>query len=61
MGKLLLLKKIILQKQIPLKVYKPIKKAVPEKTIQVASAWKGLELIIEDILNQFNIDRGSCI
>ena len=56
-----LLKKITFQKQIPLKGYKPIQKVVPEKTIQVKTAWKGLELIIEDILNQFNIDRDSCI
>lgn len=55
------LKKFILQKRFPLAVYNPIKKTIPEKTIQVASAWKGLELIIEDILDQFNIDRGSCI
>ena len=55
------LKKIILQKRFPLIEYKPIKKTIPEKTIQTTTAWKGLELIIEDILDQFNIDRGSCI
>lgn len=55
------LKKMFLQYRIPLKVYKPIQKSVPEKTIEVTTAWKGLELIIEDILNQFNIERNSCI
>lgn len=55
------LKKIILDYRTPIKTYKPIKKTMPEKTIQVTSAWKGLELIIEDILNQFNIGRESCI
>ena len=55
------LKKLFFRKRFYLKAYKPLKKAVPEKTIQITSAWKGLELIIEDILNQFNIERGSCI
>ncbi len=45
------IKKIIYQRRFPLIEYKPIKKAIPENTIQVASAWKGLELIIEDILH----------
>jgi hypothetical protein len=27
----------------------------------VTSVWKGLGLIIEDILDQFNIDKGSWI
>jgi len=55
------LKKLFFRKRFYLKAYKPIKKTVPEKTIQITSAWKGLELIIEDILNRFNIERGSCI
>jgi hypothetical protein len=55
------LKKLFFRKRFYLKAYKPLKKAVPEKTIQITSAWKGLELIIEDILNRFNIERGSCI
>ena len=45
------LKKIIFKKRFPLIEYKPIKKTIPEKTIQITTAWKGLELIIEDILN----------
>jgi len=55
------LKKFVYKKRFPLIEYKPIKKTIPEKTIQITTAWKGLELIIEDILEQFNIDRGSCI
>jgi len=55
------LKKLRLQKKVYLKEYIPIKKTAPEKTIPVVTAWKGLELILEDILNQFNIERGSCI
>lgn len=55
------LKKLIFDLRYPLQVYIPKKKIYPEKTIQVETAWKGLELIIEDILIQFNIDRNSCI
>ena len=42
-------------------VYKPISKKSPEKMIDIVSAWKGLELIIEDIIIQFNLGRNSCI
>ena len=41
------LQKLFFRKRFYLKAYKPLKKAVPEKTIQITSAWKGLELIIE--------------
>jgi len=34
---------------------------MPEKMIETTSAWKGLELIIEDILNRFDIGRDNCI
>ena len=55
------LKKLFFEKQIYLNAYEPIKKTVPERTIPVTTAWKGLELIIEDILDQFDVDRESCI
>ncbi|MCR9013803.1 class I SAM-dependent methyltransferase [Aquiflexum gelatinilyticum] len=55
------LTKVIYRNKFPIQEYKPVKKTIPDKTIQVASAWKGLELIIEDILDQFNIERHSCI
>ena len=42
-------------------VYKPVSKKSPEKMIDIVSAWKGLELIIEDIIIQFNLKRNSCI
>lgn len=42
-------------------IYKPVSKNRPEKLINVISAWKGLELIIEDIIIQFNLGRKSCI
>jgi hypothetical protein len=42
-------------------IYEPVSKKRPEKMINIFSAWRGLELIIEDILVQFNIGRESCI
>lgn len=42
-------------------IYKPVSKKRPEKMINIFSAWRGLELIIEDIIIQLNIGRNSCI
>jgi len=47
------------KKDIP--VYKPKKKTMPEKMLAVDTAWTGLELIIEDILDRFEIKRDRCI
>lgn len=44
-----------------IQVYKPAKLNKPENMLDVISAWKGLELIIEDILDGFNIKRDRCI
>ena len=44
-----------------LRLYKPKKLSKPDKLIEIASAWKGLEMIIEDIIEQFGIDRDRCI
>lgn len=49
------------KKQNRLKPFIPRNKSIPEKLINVPSAWKGLETIIEEILNQFQIDGNSCI
>lgn len=42
-------------------VYRPKRKVMPAKMIQVDTAWAGLELIIEDILKKFGIKRERCI
>jgi methyltransferase family protein len=54
-------RKFIARKLYPMKIYEPVKKSIPENIIQVNSAWKGLELIIEDILDRFEIGRDKCI
>jgi hypothetical protein len=41
--------------------YKPGNLATPEKMLDVVSAWKGLEMIIEDIIVRFGLGRDQCI
>lgn len=41
--------------------YKPANLSEPEKLLDVVSAWKGLEMIIGDIITRFGIDREKCI
>ncbi len=59
------IKKYILNfqnKRYPLTTYEPVNKNTPAKMIQVpSSAWQGLELIVEDILDHFEVGRDSCI
>jgi hypothetical protein len=41
--------------------YKPRNLQTPENILEIISAWKGLELIIEDIIEQFELEQKSCI
>ena len=41
--------------------YIPLRLTKPAHQLNVASAWKGLELIIEDILDRYYIGRDRCI
>ncbi|GLU56130.1 class I SAM-dependent methyltransferase [Dyadobacter frigoris] len=54
-----IIKRTFTKNYIP--VYKPAKLLRPENLPDVISAWKGLELIIEDILDGFDLERISCI
>jgi len=44
-----------------IKTYKPKKFTKPSNMIEMVSAWEGLEMIIEDIIEQFGLDRERCI
>ncbi|NIJ55142.1 class I SAM-dependent methyltransferase [Dyadobacter arcticus] len=46
---------------LDIKPYKPKHLSRPEKMLEIVSAWKGLELIIEDIINQFDLKKDRCI
>ena len=64
-AKIFKLKKRIRKKyfsyRYPLIPYFPQKKVKPDKVLLYKSGWSGLEFIIEDILNTFDIGRESCI
>lgn len=51
----------ILKQIYPIPTYTPLKKTEPENTIEIVSAWKGLELIIEDIIERFQLGTEKCI
>ena len=55
------LNKYLLHKKYPIDSYVPQSLSTPSKLIDNVTAWKGLELIIEDILDRFNVERTSCI
>lgn len=44
-----------------IKPYKPKNFRKPENMLEIVSAWKGLELIVEDIIDQFELKRDRCI
>lgn len=46
-------------KDIP--IYEPKRTSIPSKILNDSSAWMGLELVIEDILDRFQIGRKNCI
>ncbi|WP_425639464.1 class I SAM-dependent methyltransferase [Algoriphagus yeomjeoni] len=64
-SKILKLKKKLIRQyysfKYPLIPYSPEKFVKPEKVLTYKSGWSGLELIIEDILEMFDIERESCI
>ena len=41
--------------------YQPKKLSAPKNIIEIVSAWKGLEMIVEDIIEQFGLDKKNCI
>lgn len=55
------LKKYILHRKLPIETYEPKKLTKPTKMLHMVTAWEGLELIIEDIIERFNIGKESCI
>ena len=51
----------LFKKTADITVYKPRKNVKPANMLRVESAWSGLELIIEDILDRFQVKRNRCI
>lgn len=46
---------------MPIETYVPKNLIKPEKLLPVVTAWAGLELIIEDIIERFDLGTDSCI
>lgn len=41
--------------------FTPRTRQTPERTVEVQSAWKGIESILADIIQRFELKRGSCL
>jgi hypothetical protein len=39
----------------------PKARQTPERTLQVVSAWKGIESILADIIERFELNKGRCL
>ncbi len=61
MGLRSIIRRAIARKKYPIETYVPDKLQMPENILEVSSSWKGLEQVIEDILDRFEIGRESCI
>ncbi|MBK7947130.1 MAG: class I SAM-dependent methyltransferase [Flavobacteriales bacterium] len=44
-----------------IKRYHPRQLTAPQRKLEVVSAWKGLELIIEDLIDRYGVGRERCI
>lgn len=55
------LKKIYNKLFLPMAEYVPTKEVKPEKGLNAVSAWKGLDLIIADLVARFSVPNESCL
>jgi len=51
----------LVKRSLRIEEYKPVRLSTPARMLEADSAWKGLELIIEDILDRYHIGRSRCI
>ena len=54
-------KRFLARHLYPLAPYTPRQMRTPAHVLDVPSAWKGLEQILEDILDRFQVPRDTCI
>lgn len=55
------IKRNIAKIKYPMEEYIPAKKTTPANMLHGQSAWTGLELVVEDILDRFAVGRNKCI
>lgn len=51
----------LLKSKVPIIQYVPAHRQLPPRTLQAVSAWKGIESILADILQRFQIETGKCL
>lgn len=47
--------------RVPMVKYEPRKRELPPRVLPVATAWKGIESILGDLIERFNVRRGRCL
>lgn len=51
----------LMKPKVPIIQYVPKHRQLPNRTLPVSSAWKGIESILADIINQFHIGTDRCL
>lgn len=46
---------------VPIRPYVPEYRQLPSRSLQVTSAWKGIESVLSDLITKFGIGRRSCL
>lgn len=47
--------------KVPILPYVPERRALPARMVSVPSAWKGIESVLEDVIQRFNISTQRCL
>ena len=46
---------------LPVETYLPVHRELPQRILQIYSAWKGIESILPDLINRFGIGSSRCL
>ena len=47
--------------RVPVLLFEPTSRELPERALQVESAWKGIESILGDIISRFDLNTDTCL
>lgn len=51
----------LISKEVPVLHYTPQRRELPSRVLSVFSAWKGIESILGDLIERFEINKGRCL
>lgn len=51
----------LISPEVPILAYLPEQRQMPPRVLPVTTAWKGIESILGDLLQRFNVMRGRCL